>query len=63
MIHHAAALDASVHDAPALPQDRLPSAEIDISRVQIMQAFMVSALIVAFVECPYIGLRRVMTLK
>ena len=49
-MHQAAALDGFALDALALEQDGLPPAEIDISRGQVVQAFMVSAMVILLDE-------------
>ena len=58
MMHQAAVLDGFALDALALEQDGLPPAEIDISRGQVVQAFMVSAMAILLDECLNIGLKR-----
>ena len=57
-MHQAAVLDGPALDAHALQQDGLPPAEIDICRGQVVQAFMVSAMVMVLDECLDMGLKR-----
>ena len=54
-MHQAAVLDGFALDALALQQDGLPPAEIDISRGQVVQAFMVALVIIVLDKCLDIG--------
>jgi hypothetical protein len=53
-MHQAAVLDGPALDAHAFQQDGLLPAEIDISRGQIIQALVVSAMVILLDECPNI---------
>lgn len=57
-MYQAAVLDGSALDALALQQDGLAPAEIDISRDQVVQAFLVALEIIVLNECPDIGVKR-----
>ena len=57
-MHQAAVLDGPALDALTLQQDGLPPAEIDISRGQIVQALVLSAMVIVLDECFNIGLKR-----
>ena len=57
-MHQAAVLEGSALDALALQQDGLAPAEIDISRDQVVQAFLVALEIIVLDECPDTGVKR-----
>ena len=57
-MHQAAVLDGSALDALALQQDGRAPAEIDISRDQVVQAFLVALEIIVLDECPDTGVKR-----
>jgi len=50
VVHQAAVLDGPAPDALTLQQDGLPPAEIDISRGQVAQALVVSAMVMVLDE-------------
>ena len=54
-MHQVAVLEGSALDALALQQDGLAPAEIDISRDQVVQAFLVALEIIVLDECPDTG--------
>ena len=57
-MHQAAMLDGFALDAITLQQDGLSPAEIDVSRGQVVQAFMVALVIIVIDECLNICLKR-----
>jgi len=57
-MYQAAVLDGSALDALALQQDGLAPDEIDISRDQVVQAFLAVLEIIVLNECPDIGVKR-----
>ncbi len=57
-MHQAAVLGGSALDALTLQQDGLPPAEINISRGQVVQAFILALVIIVLDECLDIGLKR-----
>ena len=57
-MHQAAVLDGFALDALTLQQDDLPPAEIDISRGQIVQALVVSAMVIVLDKGFDLGLKR-----
>lgn len=57
-MYQAAVLDGSALDALALQQDGLAPAEKDISRDQVVQAFLVALEIIVLNECADIGVKR-----
>ena len=57
-MHQAAMLDGFALDALTLQQDGLSPAEIDVSRGQVVQAFMVALVIIVLDECLNIGFKR-----
>jgi len=57
-MHQAAVLEGSALDALALQQDGLAPAEIDISRDQVVQAFLVALEVIVPDECPDTGAKR-----
>jgi len=50
-MHQAAVLGGSALDALTLQQDGLPPAEINISRGQVVQAFILALVIIVLDEC------------
>ena len=57
-MHQAAMLDGPALDAPALQQDGLPPAEIDIGWGQIVQAFVIASLVILLDKCLDLSLQR-----
>jgi hypothetical protein len=58
VMHQAAVLEGSALDALALQQDGLAPAEIDISRDQVVQAFLAALEVIVPDECPDTGVKR-----
>ena len=57
-MHQAAVLEGSALDALALQQGGMAPAEINISRDQVVQAFLVALEVIMPDECPDIGVKR-----
>jgi len=57
-MHQAARLDGPALDAHAFQQDGLPPAEIDIRRAKIVQALVVTSMVIVLDECLNIGPKR-----
>ena len=57
-MHQAAVLDGSALDALTLQQDGLPPTEIDISRGQVVQAFVIAPVIILLDELLNLSLQR-----
>ena len=57
-MHQVAVLEGPALDALALQQDGLAPAEINISRDQVVQAFLVALEIIVLDECPDTGVKR-----
>ncbi len=57
-MHQAAVLEGSAPDALALQQDGLAPAEINISRDEVVQAFLVAPEVIVPDECPDTGFKR-----